>query len=94
MADDRRDSDTPTAVHTVSTSKLPVYKQTAEEFADKLDQIPEEHARRLALVFRAFAAEFSAWETDPNSRPPPDQRRERIDAYLAEYDKALALFSR
>jgi hypothetical protein len=95
MSDDdkRPDSDPPTAVHS-TTAKLPVYKQTALEFAEKLDDIPEEHARTLAAELRRYATIFESWETDPNSRPTPRGRRETIDAYLVEYNRALALFSR
>lgn len=94
MADDRRDSDTPTAVHSVSTAQLPVYRKTAREFADRLDQIPEENAKALAAVLKLYAAVFESWETDPECRPTPALRRETIDNYLAEYNKALALLNR
>lgn len=86
--DDRKDdpNDAPsTPIH--STGTYPVFRQTAEDLAKRLDKFRDPDAWLMAGELRYFAEVFASWS--PTTRPSEETRSQVVSDYLRVYRRAL-----
>lgn len=84
------DKEPSTPIH--STGSYPVFRQTAEDLADKLDELRTVDATLMAGELRWYAETFASWS--PTNRPSDGARTRIISEYMQVYRRVLEYLSK